>query len=136
MRTSKGLLWKAWLSTRETSAADRLTRSTLPYYSAEGLRVARDWNALVNAANEPLEAPIDVDETGARHQGVVSVWTGTRANGTSADDTCGDWAGDGEGLQGTVGAVGATNGSWTDTGTDPCDDVTSSNYIYCFEEGE
>ena len=56
------LTFKAWLSTPEMSAADRLLHSRGRYVLVNGLVVAQDWDALTSGA---LDNPIMVDEHSA-----------------------------------------------------------------------
>jgi cysteine-rich repeat protein len=52
--------YKAWLSAGNTSAADRLHKSTLPYIRTDTVVVATDWDSLVT---KNLLAPINRTET-------------------------------------------------------------------------
>ena len=82
------LTFKAWLSTSNTAAADRLLHSRGRYVLVNGLTVAHDWDALTSG---PLINPIVVDESSLTRDDAV--WTGTLASGHPAfgSEFCGDW---------------------------------------------
>jgi cysteine-rich repeat protein len=82
------LTFKAWLSTSNTAAADRLLHSRGRYVLVNGLVVAHDWDALTSGT---LINPIVVDEGSLTRDDAV--WTGTLASGQPAfgSEFCGDW---------------------------------------------
>jgi cysteine-rich repeat protein len=82
------LTFKAWLSTSNTAAADRLLHSRGRYVLVNGLVIAHDWDALTSGT---LINPIVVDESSLTRDDAV--WTGTLASGQPAfgSEFCGDW---------------------------------------------
>jgi hypothetical protein len=117
--------WQAWISGGSTSAADRLTHGTKPYWLPGGILVANSWNQLVSGS---VLHQIDVDETGATLPPTF-VWTGTRPFGDTSSDDCAGWQ-----LGGTLGMVGKTDtrtGGWTSYVTLPCPE---GHRLYCFEK--
>jgi VCBS repeat-containing protein len=86
-----GGTFKAWLSTEEVSAADRLAHSDVPYVLADGTtQVAANWADLVDG----IDHAIDQTEWGAFVSNAVYVLTNTSNNGTSQGAyDCYDWTG-------------------------------------------
>jgi hypothetical protein len=121
--------FKAWLSDGSASAGDRLTHADVPYVRVDNIKVADNFNDLVDGA---LDAPIAVDELGGSHVGVV--WTGTLAGGqTFIFATCGNWTVGGLPLAGFVGEATATGAEWT--GVPPSDiSCATAARVYCFEQ--
>ena len=119
--------FKAWLSTLDVAAADRLVQSTVPYVLVDGTRIADDWDDLVDNA---LLAPIDVDATGERRTG--DVWTGTLPDGQPYPD--GDCAGFTSATGSTRSLCGSTasaGSAWSAAQTPTCN---TSLRLYCFEQ--
>lgn len=116
--------FRAWLSSPEQPAGERLAHADVPYARTDGVRVADDWDDLVDGE---LAAPIDRDESGARVFG--DAWTGTLSSGGAADASCDGFASEDEvGLCGSTGEAGA---GWTDNIRPPC---TSPLHLYCIEQ--
>ncbi len=101
--------YKAWLSTSAASAASRLTHATVPYRLVNGTIVANGWDDLTDGS---LDAPIDRHEDGILGT-VVSVWTGTAADGSFASWDCAAWSSESTDVPGVTGSTGATNFQWT-----------------------
>lgn len=116
--------FRAWLSSPDQSAEERLDHAAIPYARTDGTRVADDWDDLVDGQ---LRAPIDRDEDGTSADG--DAWTGTLASGDDADLTCGGFASTDD--SGVCGSVAASDGSWTDAVRPPC---SAALRIYCFEQ--
>ena len=94
-----GKTWRAYLSTSDTDARDRI--GTGPWFNAKGDKIADDVASLHSDANG-LTKDTALDEKGTvisgrgdtpnRHD----ILTGSMADGTkAADQTCGDWTLDG-----------------------------------------
>lgn len=90
--------FKAWLSDSTTSAASRLTHSSVPYILVDGTILAKDWSAW--ASSDHL-APIRKTEFGQWPTSVASppgcahsiVWTNTNEDGSlvGKERSCNDW---------------------------------------------
>jgi len=128
--------FRAWLSTSETAAADRLLHSRGRDVPVNGLIVAEDWDGLVSST---LLHPIDVDEM-SQTQNYRS-WTGTLANGQPAfgSEFCNGWTtffGDfmgGTGLSSVVDTTGPSSRTSIATPTSTCTASSSeglANYDY------
>lgn len=90
-----GKTWRAYLSTSDTDAKDRIGSG--PWFNAKGVKVADDVASLHSDANNVNK------ETGLTEKGEPvpgrgdqpnqhDILTGTNADGTrAADMTCGDW---------------------------------------------
>jgi len=116
--------FKAWVSSSDEPAENRLAHADVPYVRTDGTPVADDWNDLVDGN---LDAPISRDEEGGSVSG--DVWTGTRPNGNTADATCGGFdTSDGFGV---CGSSTATGGNWSDNIQPFC---TSALRLYCVEQ--
>jgi hypothetical protein len=124
--------YKAWLSTAATSAEDRLEHSVIPYARVDGVKVADDWDDLIDGV---LEAAIRVDENGVLVSG--DVWTGTRVDATTyAADATQDCEAFTSGIatpRARCGASTATNGTWTESSFPLCSTLLR---LYCIEQGE
>jgi hypothetical protein len=94
-----GKTWRAYLSTSDTDAKDRIGAG--PWFNAKGEKIADDLTSLHGDANN-ITKQTALDEKGAvingrgdtpnRHD----MLTGTNADGTKAEQTCGDWTMSGE----------------------------------------
>ena len=116
--------FKAWLSSTDATAHDRLSHPPVPYVRTDGAHVADDFADLVSGS---LGAPIDHDEDGSAVRG--DVWTGTLDDGAAAGSTCGGFATTAG--RGVCGDSGATDGSWTDSFEPAC---TTPLRLYCVQQ--
>lgn len=116
--------FKAWLSSPDMSAGDRLSHASIPYARTDGAEVAADWQDLVDGE---LAAPINRDENGERIAG--DVWTGTLASGASAEFTCAGFT-DPDTI-GVCGSSDARGADWTDNIQPPC---LSALRLYCVQQ--
>lgn len=91
---STGKTWKAYLSTDGENAKDRIGKG--PWYNAKGEKIADDVTSLHSdknnltkqtALNEKGEVINGRGDTPNRHD----ILTGSKADGTAAPDTCGNW---------------------------------------------
>jgi len=89
-----GQTWAAYLSTSAVDARDRIGSG--PWVNAEGVVIAENVEGLHSDSNN-LTKETALDETGAMVNGRGDdpnrhdILTGTMADGTKAEDTCGDW---------------------------------------------
>lgn len=100
-----GRSWAAYLSTSEADAKDRIGSG--PWFNAKGVEIAADV-ANLHGEND-ISKETALDETGAvvngrgdqpnRHD----ILTGSNADGTASDATCGDWTSSGPDTAGMVG---------------------------------
>lgn len=95
-----GKTWRAYLSTSDTDARDRIGDG--PWYNAAGELIAQDVAALHSEANA-IDKETGLDENGNEVNGRGDtpnrhdILTGSNADGTRAAETCGDWTLNGEG---------------------------------------
>ncbi len=91
---STGKTWKAYLSTDAENAKDRIGAG--PWYNAKGEKIADDVATLHSdknnltkqtALNEKGEVINGRGDTPNRHD----ILTGSKADGTAAPETCGNW---------------------------------------------
>ena len=123
----------AWLSTTTTSAASRLTHSTLPYRLVDGTLVASDWTDLTDGS---LGVPIDETESGASN-GSPFVWTNTSVNGNAQGYDCGGWTSSSQSNLGEVGNANAANAFWTNRAPEYCDGSLFGSIptaLYCYQQ--
>jgi len=115
----------AWLSTRESSVADRFERSTAPYVLVDGTVIADDWDDLVDGS---IDALLNLDAEGQQRSG--DVWTGTRADGTAyPDDDCSGFTSASGGVA-QCGSTQSTGAPWTENITPACG---TRLRLYCVE---
>ena len=128
--------WTAWLSDSTTDARDRLGEGE--YRLPDGVTIETGTlvaTSLADLTDGTLTNPIDKTAAG-EPIGALSVWTGTKPDGTLADGTpdevsCDDWTNGMTGLDGASGvegALGATDVTWTEASTSEC---SASNQLYC-----
>lgn len=126
-----GGTYKAWLSDSTTSAASRLTQSTLYYILVNGTRIANNWADLTSG---DIDAPINVTETGAA-PGSTPVWTNTNTNGAitsiSTSLNCTNWTSSSSGVNGYQGSTAWADYDWTNNTWNPCNQLKR---LYCFEQ--
>ncbi len=129
--------YKAWLSDSTTSAASRLSHSTIPYVNRRGELIAANWTALTNGTMQCSDI-MNYDESGEYAPTQFSlVWTGTDAAGNIRDSqkTCNNWTTGSLSFGGYAGcAISISqnfNGCWTSWGWRLCDDW---NRLYCVEQ--
>lgn len=127
--------YKAWLSDESASPSTRFTQATVPYVLVDGTRIADNWADLTDGA---IDGFIDQTESGSVP--AVSIWTGTRANGTEYSGiNCNNWT---EGTGSAAGIIGATalNGGyfWTGAQASGTGRVTVGCQVslsfYCFQQ--
>jgi hypothetical protein len=122
----------ALISSSTASIADRHFIGQGPYRLVNGITVAHSFADLFD--DDPLLAPIDVDERSQTQVG--SVWTGTAVDGSPYPgiDFCGDW----DDLKGTStwGASSEVDGGWIHVvhELNPEPDCLTNRPIYCAEQ--
>ena len=132
---SFGGIWKAWLSSSETAAGDRLTHAGIAYRLVDGITIiANNWNDLVDGV---IINPINKDENGSAKTSYV--WTTTNADGTTSfpdfpNEYCNDWNSSLNSLGGRFGWSGSTNAQWTFHVGDGNACGASGLPLYCFEQ--
>ena len=129
-----GGAWKAWISTSNVNAIDRIADNG-PWYLVDG--VTRVFNNKANLLTSPL-VPIFLDENGNAWQGggLYGTWSGSDDQGvrdTNAfDDACVDWTSASNNDQATAGNPELTSQEWGGGGSPlPCD---GTNSLFCFEQ--
>jgi len=95
---STGKTWRAYLSTSDTDAKDRIGSG--PWFNAKGTKIADDVASLHSDANA-INKENGLDEKGNTVNGRGDqpnrhdILTGTMADGTKAADTCENWTSSG-----------------------------------------
>jgi len=118
--------FKAWLSTRSSSASDRLTHSGVRYVLVDGTTVANDWDDLVDGS---ILVQINLDADGQLRAG--DTWTGTLSTGDSyPDDDCAAFMSGSAGMA-LCGSSAMTDAKWTENITPAC---SAELRLYCIEQ--
>lgn len=95
-----GKTWRAYLSTIDTDARDRIGSG--PWVNANGVTIAVSLADLHSDANQ-INKDTGLDENGMAVKGrgddpnQHDILTGSNADGTKAAETCDDWTSNGEG---------------------------------------
>lgn len=132
-----GGTWKAWVSTTDKNAGDRIIDRS-PWYLIDKTTVA--FQTFAALQSPPLHR-IDQNETGSTSitgSGPLNnrVWTGTNNGGVlTPGKNCSEWADDTMG-KGVAGAYVETSGSsnWTRYAIQPDEACGNKWPIYCFEQ--
>lgn len=139
LATTAGLsgTYKAWLAVT-TNTDDPNTRMTHPgfaFVDTAGTTIANDWTGLISGS---LLAGISKNESGGNVAANTRVWTNvTASTGTTAtvsgsgNNNCTGWTTNAGSRNGPYGLTGATNGSWTNSGSQSCNTNTR---LYCVEQ--
>lgn len=97
---SAGKTWRAYLSSSTVDARDRI--GVGPWHNAAGTLIAEDVEALHGEANQ-ISKETALDEAGRAVNGRGDqpnrhdILTGSRPDGTAAQETCSDWTSGSEG---------------------------------------
>ena len=120
--------FRAWLSTAESAAVDRLLHSRGRYVLVNTLVVAEDWDGLVSGT---LLHPINVDEM-SQTQSIRS-WTGTLVTGQPAfgSNFCDGWTTFSGDFTGGTGLVPAVDATWSFFEEVSCD---ADLHLICIEQ--
>lgn len=119
--------WRAWLSSSEIDAIDRVSGNGP--WNLVGFAVAFANRAQLQT--EPSD-PLNVDEHGElirEPYGLSQVWTGTRAGGVHSTSTCASWTS--TLARGTYGLSKEGTFEWTDYSTEDCD---HEKHLVCLEQ--
>lgn len=122
-------VWIAWASTNSDNvrALDRLT-SEGPWHLVDGTVLAATKADVVDGVMSPALRRTELN------QAIDAVndrtWTGTRADGASAQYDCARWMSGNGNSAGTVGEANQSNGTWSNLGPESCNNL---NRLYCFE---
>ena len=132
--------YRAWLSdtTKSGTAAARLTPSPYPYLRLDGIKVADDWNDLVDG---DIDARIYIDENGTSVSSAALAWSSTNPSGglsssSSSQGTvnaCNDWAVTPGGVS-NFGSVNATTSDWTALSGSALLCAGKMRRLYCFQQ--
>lgn len=114
----------AWLSGGDVSPSNRFDR--LGWFElVDGTRIASDWSDLTDGT---IYSAISLTESGGT-PALLSVWTGTNADGTAAPQRCGEWTlSSGTGV---FGSGSSTDSSWSNDAFSSC---ISSSSLICVEQ--
>lgn len=122
-------VWVAWASTNSDNvrALDRVT-SNGPWHLVDGTVLAVDKADLTDGVLDPAlrrtEQNQVIDAMNDR------TWTGTRPDGTPAQNDCARWMSGSSNSAGAVGEANQKGGNWTNLGPESCN---NANRLYCFE---
>ncbi len=121
-------MFRAWLSTAETAAADRLLHSRGRYVLVNGLVVAEDWDGLVSGT---LLHPIDVDEMSQTQSSAA--WTGTLFDGQPSfgSEFCNGWTTFSGDVLGGTGLLSKIDATWSFFEDVNCN---ADLHLYCIEQ--
>jgi hypothetical protein len=123
----KGRLWRAWISTSATSAAQNLgVAGEERYQLVDGTIVANDFADLVDGT---LDNPIDLDELGGLRSS-SPVWTATGTDGAHIAPGCSGFTLAANSVAAKIGDTSATTASWTNSMDHGCG---GDARLYCFE---
>ncbi len=93
--------YKAWLSDSITSAASRLTYSSVPYVTPDAAVVANDWSDFTDGTTNVVWMYADATAPNPTHYegvpfGAYTTWTNTNPDGSinNVAATCDDWGSD------------------------------------------
>jgi hypothetical protein len=98
---STGKTWRAYLSTASENARDRIGSG--PWHNAKGVEIAANLDDLHDPAKNMISKETGLTEAGNPVNGrgdspnQHDMLTGTNADGTANENTCGDWTMNGEG---------------------------------------
>ncbi len=122
--------FRAWVSTHEAHAADRIYRSPGRYMLRNGLIFALSWQRLVEGW---IHNPLNVDEHG--NVTAKSVWTNTGPDGRRAQDgaDCNQWSSGESFHKGLMGRTDRLDSTWTLETADGAIQCNVGGGLYCFE---
>ena len=98
---STGKTWRAYLSTSTENARDRIGPG--PWHNAEGVLIAANLDDLHDPDKNMISKETGLTESGDTVKGrgdqpnEHDILTGSNADGTANENTCGDWTLNGEG---------------------------------------
>lgn len=115
--------FKAWISTANEDAIDRVTNGQAAYRRTDGVLVAPNLAGFLSG----LANPIDRNENGEEVS--AEVWTGTQNDGRK-NNHCMSWTSMSLDHVGKRGSSKATTSAWTDGPAPTCNQQAR---LYCFE---
>ena len=125
----------AWVSDAQSSAAERMTHSAVPWVMPDDVVVADNWDDLTDGT---LQAPININEFGAEVTGEcdeLGTWSGTNPDGThKPGQDCDGWSSINESDSATViGSAGVMGSGWSDGGC-PERQCNDNARVFCFQK--
>jgi len=139
--------YMAWASSLQMNAAARLSHATVPYILTNGVRVADNWDDLIDST---LAVGINVDENGLSTTGATDnrAWTGTNSSGeypfsqscsggvcipilSDFIAACGNWTSSSSGMLGYIGRPDFLDPGWTFFEQLYCDHTAR---LYCLQQ--
>jgi len=128
----EGQIFRAWLSSAETSAASRHQQSMISYILVDGTVIATDWSDLTDGT---LASAINLDELGDLVVDTPRAWTNTRSDGKSRSSAdCVGWTSNDSGPKGHVGWIVMTDAEWTEAIDFTPAGCIQERRIYCVEQ--
>ena len=122
--------FRAWLSTADQPAGNRLVHKEVPYVMPGGIQVAHNYLDLTDGL---LDHPIDRTEYGENVPSPFLARTATSADGRALSPTCSDWTSRRRYDGGAWGATDTITSDWSRSGVFPgrCDYLA---HLYCLEQ--
>ncbi len=119
----------AWLSDGTDSPDTRFTKSSHPYMLPDGTKIAEDFTDLTDGS---ILHTINIDTTG-KSLGLQRFWTGTNADGTSAQQLvlCDGWTDPLASSRGLTGSTIQTSTLWSARSSWRC---SRSYRLACFQQ--
>lgn len=112
--------YKAWLSDNSYSPSTRMNQYAQEYKRTDGIRIADNWQGLVNSTSTPLQNKINRDEFNQPipapnpDTGSFVVWTATNPEGTAnIGNSCNSWTNSTTSYNGNFGDTNCVNSCWT-----------------------
>ena len=125
-------IFRAWLSSADTTAAQRLQHSEDPYILVDGTIIAENWEDLTDGE---LEHPIDLNEHNIEMISTPQVWTNTTISGSrrSLQHDCNKWTSSSITSTAHIGWATESNEEWTHGEASPLD-CANEHRLYCIEQ--
>jgi len=119
-------VYKAWISNSSENAADRINRSTIPYYNTGLSKVADDWNDLTDGS---IDSRVLFNENGVIASSNFAM-TGTSVAAVSFTNHCSNWSvADASSV--AVGSSNESDNKWTFNSTGLC---SNQWHLYCIQQ--
>ncbi|MBN2724403.1 MAG: hypothetical protein JXR95_10065, partial [Deltaproteobacteria bacterium] len=128
-------VFRAWLSDETGSPSSRFNRSTVPYYRTDGVRIANNYNDIIDCSGVGcLAADLNVTEYGVSIGGYFNVWSSTNTDGTYVGRSCNNWSSSSSSYSLKPGRQAYHNYTWTYNTSVLSTDCSISLPLYCFEQ--
>lgn len=131
--------YKAWLSTNKLSPAISFFKASVPYVRTDGVRIADNWDDLVDCIGGCLDNPLNRDELGRQVVPGRLTWTATNPDGTLFTGavggntfSCTNWTSASTNARALPGNVDATGEEWTREL--PAVSCAVPAHLYCFQQ--